>query len=1247
MRTKSLTWVMMTLLVGLIAVGQSVACGDEPDAKAIKVTALVREAGTERPIPRFTIAIAETKGPFKSGLFVSDESGQITLERLANADPEEVPECFAVPFHDERWKMSRTSADAGDWRDLKFLRRTGTSVTAAWEQRGRQQVLVIDVTPTGEWEAVVRGPEGMPLADTEVNVVAQATFRVSFDDNTILFRGRTDSMGRIRLRWGAEQRKFVVQIPGLGMTLSAPVKVVANKTVTASLPWLVRYGRITGSVHSDAAQPGDTIQVDDYGWDRRSAIIQEDGQFELNDVVPGVWALKVLGRQPRATFERVLPLDVSVGPGQHVRGVQCERIAALPEAPPALPAREPVKPKEPANQKEPVNQGSRSGGLIPIPPFGDDSPPRPLKQADGLGNAKPFVTGRVTDPAGQPLEGVRVIVTSQYFGGLRMYESTSESQTEKDGTYRVNWVRLGTGPVAVLAIAKGRPPTSVRGTAVGLPGSDRSVSISMGAGLQTVPTLASADKDEKGVLEPHVRADIVIPDRGGTMAVRVFDKGQPAERGFVRLTLNDWHQQMGFGWAREESRDGRASRDQAWQFTEPIGKEGIARFEHLPSGEYTAVAVVGTLQDLAAHSDSQAPFGDNAATGRRHTGVFVVDGEERQVTMQVSPMKSVARVRILKPDGSELTSKTVGIQYSNMGRTVAWNTSRETTPDGTMLFGFGAHGLWRFELTAHDASVRQIPVKDPTYSASAIIGVSSLYPELVTRDIHLTRVGSVSVVNDATAEAATYPEATIRLLDRDGKPARGAVAVRTNGSRGTLVALGASNDRGEFRFSGFSINESLMVSVCLNDRPPLPALSLSTSDDDLLGASGWRHQQTQFAHRAELVLSEEPRGFVRGEIQFPDGLRPEDYRWVKEPLGEECQTFYDLATGRFIAGPLKPGEHLIHWRHRGTADFIDAENASLISTIVVPGDAVTSVSLKLKPRLRRDLSLVRQQQWRQFAGSVVLSDGRTPAIGARLLQFASNSIQPVSGAWADARGRFATAGLIISGQGVDANPPGSPAGPILLAWVPGATAPQIVPLPTEQDQPRDLKIELPRGHRVRGQVTVAGKSALAVAAPITLRLQRRGHGKLDPYLSTEVTTDADGRFDLRGINPGEYTCQAMLDSLWLSPSIAVNITDDREDLRLNIPAPGGPARLRFVRADGTPLRQHRIKVDWHSGPLTERSHSEPLKTDGEGWLTLDGVAVGTARVQAAGEPAWHDISVAPLSNESPPPQVVTVELQPE
>ena len=367
-------------------------------------------------------------------------------------------------------------------------------------------------------------------------------------------------------------------------------------------------------------------------------------------------------------------------------------------------------------------------------------------------------------------------------------------------------------------------------------------------------------------------------------------------------------------------------------------------------------------------------------------------------------------------------------------------------------------------------------------------------------------------------------------------------------------------------------------------------------------------------------------------------LNRDDYGFQLGALGPDARFNYDSASGRFVVGPLTAGEHLIHFRQRGTAEYINAENASLTATVSVRTGAVTNVSLQLQPTSRDEVVSFRTRQWRPVAGTALMPDSTKPAAGMRVLQFAVNSYQPVSGAWADARGHFSTSSLAIYGQGGDLNSPGSPDGPVLVAWVPGQTAKQIVPIP--KDQTDKLPVVLTRGHRVCGQVTIGDESPLPVAAAMTLRLQHHGRGKLDPYLSCEITVDAGGRFDLTGVTPGRYSCQAALDNLWLSSTVELNVSRDLENVRLDIPTPGGPARVRFMNGDGMPHRHVRIDADWPPGPLTSRFHSEPLLTDHEGWLYIDGCPQGKFRVRNHTDSAWHDIAIPSLSAAVPEPQTV-------
>jgi hypothetical protein len=340
---------------------------------------------------------------------------------------------------------------------------------------------------------------------------------------------------------------------------------------------------------------------------------------------------------------------------------------------------------------------------------------------------------------------------------------------------------------------------------------------------------------------------------------------------------------------------------------------------------------------------------------------------------------------------------------------------------------------------------------------------------------------------------------------------------------------------------------------------------------------------------------------------------------------------------------LAVGEHLLHWRHRGTIDTVDAENGSFTASITVRPGMVDHVSLKLKATTLSELRSFRNPGWQRFAGTALMPDGNTPSTGLRLLQFATNSYQPVSGAWADANGKFVTDPMSIFGQGGDDSGRDDPDTPVLLAWVPGATAKQVVSLPTNGSPVNDLRIKLSRGHRIHGQVTIAGKSPLPFPATITLRLQHQGGGKLSSYLSEEVSVDADGRFDLPAVTPGRYLCQACLDKLWLSNVLELNASGDHDEVRLDILPPGGPARLRFLDSDGLPIQQGQIDVDWPDGPLTLRLHSEPLRTDGDGWLTLDGCARGTARVRVHNESKWHEILIPDLSLDAASPQNVTID----
>ena len=630
------------------------------------------------------------------------------------------------------------------------------------------------------------------------------------------------------------------------------------------------------------------------------------------------------------------------------------------------------------------------------------------------------ITGNIVDVAGQPAANARVVVINQFHGGIRMYESVAETETDAQGNYRVDGLKRGAhqiSHVVVAAVLGDGPPAFARARFVGLQRTDL--------------------KD----LEPHEqvarwRADLVVARHGATITVRVLDDGKPAIRGDVHLSLNDWASQMGLEPAWPDSADGRLIRDRLWHFTRSLKEGDIARFEQLPPGEYTVRVLNGNEYNSAARR------GDAYRPVREYTGYFAVMGKDTDATLQLAPLNRKIRVHFIKPDGTNIDPRNVFIGHHrkrDLSSFSALARRNAETKEGS-TFSFERHGATRLAVTASDTRSKVYPISEPNYEADVRIATTSLYPRIVERTVHLTRVEPFRHRN---------------------------------------LTLGAS----------FSISQG---------------------------------------------------------------------------------------TGVPVSG-----------------------------TALMPGGAV-------------------------------------PAAGMRLFQFVEETSTPVSGAWADASGRFTTVPLQVPSYTIGADAPGSPKGTFLMAWVPGATAKAIVPVAAGKDREDDLKLVLPHGHRVRGQVTVAGNPALPIAAGITLLFQHQGFGKIDPYLSQVVTAEADGRFDVASLTPGRYVCQAALENLWISPAAELDLFQDTLDLKFDIPAPGAPAPVRFLLRAGLPLRQQQIEVDWLPGPLTTRLHSDPLFTDAEGWVTFDGCSRGTARVRIHGGKNWHEITVADISDANPASRTITL-----
>jgi hypothetical protein len=95
----------------------------------------------------------------------------------------------------------------------------------------------------------------------------------------------------------------------------------------------------------------------------------------------------------------------------------------------------------------------------------------------------------------------------------------------------------------------------------------------------------------------------------------------------------------------------------------------------------------------------------------------------------------------------------------------------------------------------------------------------------------------------------------------------------------------------------------------------------------------------------------------------------------------------------------------------------------------------------------------------------------------------------------------------------------------------------------------------------------------------------QGKSPFSSALNVTTTADADGRFTLAGLTPGTYLIQASLDEIWLSQQIEVRVAATRtKSVRLLIPLPGAPVRVRLVDSAGNPVMDKSIMIE-RTGPL--------------------------------------------------------------
>jgi hypothetical protein len=821
-----------------------------------------------------------------------------------------------------------------------------------------------------------------------------------------------------------------------------------------------------------------------------------------------------------------------------------------------------------------------------------DAPPGAALQpvADPLpqparGAAVTWAAGTVRDQGGKPVAGATVWALAVYHGGIRMYEHLAQAKTDADGKYEIkDKGELSAFSASIVVEAPGKP---LAWAWIARPGG------------------------------PAV--DFVIPDRGGGLDVTVVRNGKPAPG----VKVGAWLEGVNLRdvWAAGSLVGDRAKLEAVVHPVATTGADGVARFEHLLPGRYLVIAAEGDerrVRNLRESWTMREPEPHGSALG-----VAVAPGRTTTHRLAIYEQPLGARARVFKPDGKPLAGEGVAFDYHAVHRG-GWSSSRQLDAEGSAKLEFEAPGLWQVSFKYRDAPVTSIPLRGEPYSAAeGVVAVSALLPPDKTAPTRLTarRFEPGSVV--------------VELKDAAGKPARGVVELAYMGE---AHFAGSTDETGVVRFEGvptwtYEVRGHIAgrQSVDLGSGgAPMPEERLLRGRTAVLPAPVATRANTE----QRVVLEEQRVGYVVGRLKPPQGRTAADYWVYVEDHPTETGSRYRRGTGEFVAGPFAPGKvRLSPWGPTKT-EVKDAPIAAGEVTKIELAPTAEEVRPAAGPGavlLGAGGLSVQEGGAEGLTGRVLLPGGKEPALGAVVMHFGARGFRPTLGGLTDATGRIRSKGLWYApASGTDA--PDDPPGPLVVAHLPGSYG-AVVATPAPG---KPLELVLPPAQALRGRVTVGGAAPTGAPGSIRILAAYEGKGRLNGVLSVETTARADGSFELAGLTPGRYTVQAALDDIWLAPSVLVEVAaKPLAEVKLAIPAPGGPVVVTVVDQDGKPRAGRAVTVDRPAGPLAARLWPAGWVTDGGGTVTIPALEAGRHKVRATGTDVDAEVVVPPLPTDRP------------
>jgi protocatechuate 3,4-dioxygenase beta subunit len=804
-----------------------------------------------------------------------------------------------------------------------------------------------------------------------------------------------------------------------------------------------------------------------------------------------------------------------------------------------------------------------------------------------------WARGTIRDETGRGIGGAAVYADAVYSGGMRVYETVVKATTDAAGKYEIRGdASVKYFSASVVAHAAGRPP---------------------------VWSWIHGPNPGPGKGAPDL--DLVLPAKGGGLEVSVRRDGKAVTGASVLALLEGVE-------LRDEQTAGSTAneRQEVEAIVHPVqgvDKNGVARFEGLLPGQYRIIAAMGDVdqvRDLYESSrwETVDPYGVAE-------GVPVRVGGVTQHRMNIYSQPVGVPMRVLRGDGRSLTTNNIfDYSSSSVGE---WSRSVTAKENGIVVGMFDSPGLRRVSFKYRDSGVGLMqPGQEPYYEATGMVASTH----------------SLIAKEPAKFTAARYETSAvvIELRDATGQPARGYVELEALG--GGRVGAGSTDGMGVVRFDGLPAWKYIARSYFAGETP----LDLGTGETPLPPIQQLMARTAVLTQRFETTANSEQRVVIRAQsVGYVYGIaKPEAGHTAAEYYPaistaddrHNVPTHYRGSTGEFVAGPLAPGKITLKLWPQMREGQGEEQMECASQDVVIEGAKPAHVDLMAHEPTAEPVVIAPggRMSWLarlapHIEGRVLLHDGKTPALGARVMLLGPPDAEPIFSGLTDARGAIQVRAL----PRMERRTTGDLVEPTVVAWAPGFCGAALQTVPRDGGKP--LELVLPAPVALKGKVTIGGFAPVGRNGRIRVMAGYLGKGTLNDILSVQTTAQEDGMFELVGLTPGKYEVQAALDDVWLCPSVEVTVAAAApEPVTLAFGKLGGPLLVRVVGNGGRAIHDRPITIDRPKGPLARLLWPEEWLTDGAGEVWIPALEAGQHIVRVKRTNRTGEASVLALPVEA-------------